>query len=86
MVDIDKSDAKDFLIEDDALIAPFRAVPSLGASVANAIVEARKEGPFLSKEDLSRRGKVSKTVMEYLETNQALVGMPDENQLSLFDL
>ena len=86
MVDIDESDAKDFLIQDDALLAPFRAVPSLGGSVANAIVEARKDGPFLSKEDLSRRGKVSKTVMEYLETNQALVGLPDENQLSLFDL
>ncbi|MER2063187.1 MAG: PolC-type DNA polymerase III, partial [Alkalibacterium sp.] len=86
MVDIDESDAKDFLIQDDALLAPFRAVPSLGGSVANAIVEARKDGPFLSKEDLSRRGKVSKTVMEYLETNQALAGLPDENQLSLFDL
>ena len=86
MVDIDESDAKDFLIQDDALLAPFRAVPSLGGSVANAIVDARKEGPFLSKEDLSRRGKVSKTVLEYLDTNQALKGLPDENQLSLFDL
>lgn len=86
MVDLDKSHATDFTIEDNALIAPFRAVPSLGGSVASAIVEARKDEPFLSKEDLSRRGKVSKTVMEYLETNQALKELPDENQLSLFDI
>lgn len=86
MVDLDKSHATDFTIEDNALIAPFRAVPSLGGSVASAIVEARQDEPFLSKEDLSRRGKVSKTVMEFLETNQALKDLPDENQLSLFDI
>ncbi|WP_423189475.1 PolC-type DNA polymerase III [Alkalibacterium sp. f15] len=86
MVDIDESDAKNFLIQDKALLSPLRAIPSLGVSVANAIVEARKDGPFLSKEDVSRRGKVSKTIMEYLETNRALEGLPDENQLSLFDL
>ncbi|GAA0370009.1 PolC-type DNA polymerase III [Alkalibacterium iburiense] len=86
MVDLDESDAKHFIIKDNALLAPFRAVPSLGASVANAIVEAREEEPFLSKEDLARRGKVSKTVMEYLEVNQALKDLPDENQLSLFDI
>lgn len=86
MVDLDKSHATDFIIEDQSLYAPFRAVPSLGGSVANAIVEAREEEPFLSKEDLSRRGKVSKTVMEFLDANQALSHLPDENQLSLFDI
>lgn len=86
MVDVDKSDAKDFLIEGDTLLAPFRAVPSLGASVAQAIVVAREEKPFLSKEDLSTRGKVSKTVIEYMSENNVLTHLPDENQLSLFDL
>ena len=85
MVDLDKSDARDFIIEGDSLIAPFRAVPSLGANVANQIVVAREEAEFLSKEDLSKRGKVSKTVMEYLEMNNVVNHLPDENQLSLFD-
>ena len=80
-----KSDAFDFTIEEDSLIAPFRAVPSLGANVAKQIVEARKDGDFLSKEDLAKRGKVSKTVMEYLTTNNVVNHLPDENQLSLFD-
>ncbi|HZK46618.1 MAG TPA: PolC-type DNA polymerase III [Atopostipes sp.] len=85
MVDLNKSDALDFTIEEDSLIAPFRAVPSLGANVAKQIVEARKDDDFLSKEDLAKRGKVSKTVMEYLTTNNVVNHLPDENQLSLFD-
>lgn len=86
MVDLTKSDASDFVIEGNSLIAPLRAVPSLGANVAKQIIEARKDKPFLSKEDLAKRGKVSKTVIEYLNENGVLKGLPDENQLSLFDL
>lgn len=85
MVDIYKSDAKDFLIEGDSLIAPFRAVNGLGENVAKQIVIAREEQPFLSKEDLATRGKVSKTIIEYMDENGVLEGLPDENQLSLFD-
>jgi len=85
MVDLNKSDARHFIIEGDSLIAPFRAVPSLGSNVAKQIVTAREESDFLSKEDLAKRGKVSKTVMEYLEINNVVSHLPDENQLSLFD-
>ena len=34
MIDLYKSDAVNFVIEGDTLIAPFRAVPSLGTNVA----------------------------------------------------
>lgn len=85
MIDLYKSDAVNFVIEDNKLIAPFRAVPSLGINVAKQIVEARKDGPFLSKEDLANRGKVSKTLIEYMSENGVLKDLPDENQLSLFD-
>ncbi|MHC5267607.1 PolC-type DNA polymerase III [Enterococcus sp. LJL98] len=86
MIDLYKSDAENFVIEGNKLIAPFRAVPSLGANVANQIVESRKDGPYLSKEDLANRGKVSKTVIEYMTENGVLKDLPDENQLSLFDM
>ena len=85
MVDINKSDATNFIIEDHALIAPFRAIPSLGENVARQVVQAREEQPFLSKEDLATRGKVSKTVIEYMNENSVLSHLPDKNQLSLFD-
>lgn len=86
MVDIERSDAHDFQIVDDhTLLAPFRAVPGLGENVAKQIVSAREETPFLSKEDLAKRAKVSQTLIDYMTTQHVLDELPDENQLSLFD-
>jgi len=85
MVDLYKSEANEWVIEDDTLIPPFSAVPSLGDNVAKQIIVARQEKKFLSKEDLKKRGKVSQTIVDYLTRNSVLDGMPDENQLSLFD-
>lgn len=81
---LNKSDAANWLIDGDSLIAPFRAVPGLGLNVAKQIVAAREEKPFLSKEDLAERGKVSKTLIDFLTINHVLDDLPDENQLSLF--
>ncbi|AEJ30301.1 MULTISPECIES: PolC-type DNA polymerase III [Leuconostoc] len=85
MVDLYKSEASEWVIDGETLIPPFSAVPSLGDNVAKQIIVARQDKPFLSKEDLKKRGKVSQTVIEYLSRNSVLDGMPDENQLSLFD-
>ncbi|NEW61983.1 PolC-type DNA polymerase III [Granulicatella sp. zg-ZJ] len=85
MVDIEKSHARHFIIEGNSLLAPFRAVPSLGDNVAQQIMQAREEASFLSKEDLAKRGKVSKTIMDYFNDNGVLTHLPDSNQLSLFD-
>jgi len=83
-VDLYKSDASKFLIEGNTLIAPFRSIPGLGANAAISIVKAREEGPFLSKEDLLSRSKISKTILEYLDEQGALKELPESNQLSLF--
>src|SRR5690606_12363127 len=83
-IDLNKSQATEFVIEGNSLIPPFNTIPGLGDNVARNIVKAREEGEFLSKEDLQMRGKVSKTVMEYLENHGALESLPEQNQLSLF--
>ncbi len=83
--DLYRSEASEFIIDGDALIPPFDAIPSLGTNVAKQIVEARKDGEFLSKEDLQQRGRVSKTVIGHMEELGCLEGMPESNQLSLFD-
>ncbi|MCZ2492499.1 PolC-type DNA polymerase III [Dellaglioa carnosa] len=85
MIDLDKSDDSNWLIDGNKLIAPFRAVPGLGNNVAKQIIAAREERPFLSKEDLAKRGKVSKSLIEYMTENNVLKALPDENQLSIFD-
>ncbi|NEX77688.1 PolC-type DNA polymerase III [Bacillus thermocopriae] len=82
--DLYKSAASEFIIEGNSLIPPFDSIPGLGTNAALNIVKAREEGEFLSKEDLQQRGKVSKTIMEYLEKQGCLKSLPEQNQLSLF--
>ena len=83
-VDLYRSHASEFIIEGNTLIPPFNAIPGLGTNVAKQIVASREEGEFLSKEDLQRRGRVSKTLIDYMDQLGCLEGMPDANQLSLF--
>jgi DNA polymerase-3 subunit alpha (Gram-positive type) len=83
-VDLYQSSATDFIIDGDTLIPPFNSIPGLGTNAAINIVKAREEGEFLSKEDLQQRGKVSKTIIEFLDNHGCLEALPDQNQLSLF--
>ena len=85
MVDINESEATTYKIVDKhTILVPFNAVDGLGDSAAKQIVAARSEAPFLSKEDLQIRGKVSQKIMDFFEENNVLEGMPAQNQLSLF--
>jgi len=84
-VDLEKSESHDYIIDGNTLIPPFSIIPGLGDNVANKIVQARKEKPFLSIEDFSKRGSVSSTVVEYLREMGTLKGLPEKAQLSFFD-
>ncbi|MEC2076943.1 PolC-type DNA polymerase III [Metabacillus fastidiosus] len=83
-VDLYRSSANEFIIDGNTLIPPFNSIPGLGTNAAFNIVKAREDGEFLSKEDLQKRGKVSKTVIEYLDNQGCLEELPDQNQLSFF--
>ncbi|MCA1030109.1 PolC-type DNA polymerase III [Bacillus timonensis] len=83
-VDLYRSSASEFIIDGKTLIPPFNSIPGLGTNAAYNIVKARAEGEFLSKEDLQQRGKVSKTIIEYLDNHGCLQSLPEKNQLSLF--
>lgn len=83
-VDLYTSDAMKFKIEPEGIRPPLNALQGVGDNAAKAIVEARKDGEFISKEDLRIRAKISKTVIETLGVHGCLEGMQDTNQLSLF--
>ena len=85
-VDLNKSDAKHFVITEDqkGLIIPFRAIDGLGENVALNIVKARNQAPFISQEDLKIRGKVSGSTIDKLKELGCIDDMPESNQLSLF--
>ena len=86
-IDIEKSDGINFIVdkENNALIPPFKVIDGFGEKAAEVLIEARKERKFISKEDLSTRGKVSATQMKILEDLHVLDGLRDNNQMSLFD-
>ncbi|MDO5038207.1 PolC-type DNA polymerase III [Clostridium sp.] len=83
-VDLYKSEATKFIIEKDGLRPPINALQGVGDNAAKAIVEARKDGEFISKEDLRLRAKITKTAVETLDNHGCLEGMSETNQLSLF--
>ncbi|MEW8955458.1 PolC-type DNA polymerase III [Clostridium sp.] len=83
-VDLYKSDAVKFLIEEGGIRPPINSLQGVGDNAAKSIVESRGEGEFISKEDLRLRAKVSKTVIETLGNHGCLEGLSETNQLSLF--
>jgi DNA polymerase-3 subunit alpha (Gram-positive type) len=80
-VDLYESDATKFMITDHGLLPPLNALAGLGSAAAANIVEARKNGRFLSVDDLKIRAGVSKSVIEILENHGCLCGMQQSNQV-----
>ena len=84
-MDVYKSDATRFLVTETGLIPPFTSMPGIGEQAALSIVEERKNGKFLSAEELIVRcPKASKAVVELLEQIGALGSMPKTTQMTLF--
>ncbi len=78
-VDINLSDASVFKIENGALRIPFNAVDKLGLSAAEKLVDARNEKPFTSKDDVERRGKLNKSLMQEFVVMHAFGNLPDHD-------
>ena len=84
-VDIYNSDAKNFkVVGEKTLLPPMIALQGVGENAAINIQKERENGEFISKEDLRKRTKISKTVIETLTNHGSLENMSDKNQLSLF--
>ena len=84
-VDIYKSDATKFIVVDDStILPPMIALQGVGENAAINIQKERENGEFISKEDLRKRTKISKTVVETLSNHGSLNDMSEKNQLSLF--
>ena len=84
-IDLYKSEAIRFSIEDGRLRPPFVAISGLGESAAWDLVEGRKGKQFLSIEEVAAAcPKVSKTHMQMLKDAGAFGGLPDTSQVSFF--
>ena len=84
-IDIYKAKARHFQIVNGKLMPSLSSIDGLGEKAAEGIVDAAKDGKFLSKEDFRNRTKVSKTICDLMADLGLLGELPESNQLSLFD-
>jgi len=84
-IDIYKSHAIKFLIEDGKLRPPFVAISGLGENAALDLMHGREGMHFLSIEEVAAAcPKVSKTHIQMLKDGGAFGDLPDTSQVSLF--
>ena len=86
-IDLYKSDAKKFKIEDGKIRPPFSSIAGLGGVAAESIQKAveEQEGKFISIDDFQIKSKIGKSIIEMLTKFDCFKGMSKSNQLSLFD-
>ncbi len=85
-IDLYKSHAVNFLPCDEGIIPPLNALVGMGENAAKSIQEARKNGPFKTIEDLKQRTSVTRTTIELMQKNHYLDGIPESDQVTLFDM
>ncbi len=85
-IDIYTAKANRFQVIDGKIMPSFDTLDGLGGAAAEAVEEAAKNGPFISKEDFKNRTKASKSAIELMTRLGILSDLPEENQMSILDL
>ena len=83
-MDLYKSSATKFIVEEEGIRPPLNSIPGLGTVAALGIEDAKQQGKFMSIDDMKIRSKIGKSVIEMLERVGCLKGMSQSNQMSLF--
>lgn len=86
-VDIYKSHAIKYLVEDGKIRLPFSSLSGVGDNAAkNLMLSREKGGEYISVDDLQTRAAASKVVIDMLDEAGALEGIPKSSQMNLFSL
>ncbi len=84
-INLYKSHATKFLIDDGKILPPFVSISGLGENAAVDLMEGRQGKTFISIEEVSAAcPKVSKTHIQMLRDAGAFGDLPDTSQVSLF--
>ena len=89
-IDLYQSDAIKFQVVEGKLLPPFSVIEGMGGIAAEALAvaahaETERGEKFLSKDDIRQKAKVSQTVLDTMDELGLLGGLPESNQLSIFD-
>ncbi|MBE6828144.1 MAG: PolC-type DNA polymerase III [Ruminococcaceae bacterium] len=85
-VDIYKSHASEYTVEDGKIRCPFSSLPGIGLNAAVPMAKARDDGKgeFVSIEDFADRANAGSTAIELLKQCGAFGDLPESAQLSFF--
>ncbi|GLI19204.1 DNA polymerase III PolC-type [Tepidanaerobacter syntrophicus] len=83
-IDLYKSDVKRFKITEAGILPPLKSLQGLGITAAQNIERERRKGRFTSIDDLQRRARITKNVVQILRQNGVLANLQETDQISLF--
>ena len=84
-VDLYKSQATSFTIEEDGIRMPFSVLSGVGENAAYSIVKTRDEEEILSQEEFRVKAGISTSVCDLLRQEGVFGDIPVSAQMSLFD-
>ena len=84
-LDVYQSEVTKFKPTEKGILPPLCTVPGLGESVAETIAHSRKEGSYGTIEEFKERTKVNKTILKLLRRYKVLEGIPETDQMTLFE-
>ncbi|MBO5998215.1 MAG: PolC-type DNA polymerase III, partial [Lachnospiraceae bacterium] len=84
-IDIMRAGARHFRIIDGRIMTAFTSIENMGEKAAEAVEEAAKDGPFISRDDFRMRTKVPVSVIDKMNELGIFGDLPESNQISLFD-
>ena len=85
-IDIYKAKANRFSIIEGKIMPSLLAIAGLGEKAAEMVEQEAAKSRFLSLDDFKARTKVSTTLTDAMVRMGILSGLPETNQLSLFDM
>ena len=83
-IDLKKSHAYKYLIEDGKIRIPFAAMSGVGEAAANGVYEAAQNGDYMSIEEFQQESGASKTIIQMLQDMGAFGDLPESTQLGFF--